>query len=90
MNHSETGSWEGTGQMDHERQGQYDERERPGDVRQQEAADRYQRARASGSVEGERSARQALEIQTLQNQIDRLERRVTSLEDELTALKSST
>lgn len=74
--------------MDEEWQGGQTKAERQSDVRQQEAVDRYQRAQASGSVEGERAALQALDVQTLQNRLDRLERRVTSLEDEVTALRS--
>lgn len=74
--------------MDDERHGEQAEAERQSDARQQEAVDRYQRAQTSGSVEGERAALHALDVQILQNRLDRLERRVTSLEDEVTALRS--
>lgn len=74
--------------MDDERQQEQVEAQRHGEVRQQEAEDRYRRAQASGSLEGERAALHALDVQTLQNRVDRLERRVTGLEDEVAVLRS--
>lgn len=67
--------------MDDERHGDR------GEAQRQEAEDRLRRAQASGSVEGERAALQALDVQTLQNRLERLERRVSGLEDEVAALR---
>lgn len=58
--------------------------------RQREAQGQYERAQQSGSVEGERAALQTLNIQTMQNEMEQLKRRVTKLEEELTALKGPT
>lgn len=58
-------------------------------ARQREAEDRYQRAQKSGSLEGERHALQALDVQTIQNRLAQLEGRVSSLEDEVAALRGA-
>lgn len=68
--------------MDDKRNADQAEAERQGDTRQQQAADRYQRAQSSGSVERERAALHALDVQTLENRLARLEGKVNRLEDE--------
>lgn len=73
--------------MDDERHENQIEARQQSDVQHQEAVDRYRRAQGRGSLEGERAALQALDVQTLQNRLDGLEQRVTRLEDEVQALK---
>jgi hypothetical protein len=82
-----TGSQEGGAQMKDARSNDQDEGQRQGEHREQAAAARYQRAQESGSVEREQSALLSLEIQALQNRVDRLERRVISLEGEVKVLR---
>jgi hypothetical protein len=73
--------------MDDERQIDQSEAYRQNDARQREAEDRYQAAQKKGSLEGERAALQALDVQALQNRLARVEGRLNRLEDEVTALR---
>lgn len=73
--------------MENERNQEQDDAARQRDAREQDATERHERARTSGSFEGERAAHLSLEMQTLQNRVDRLERMVAGLEDEVAGLR---
>lgn len=74
--------------MDDQRRRRDEEADRDNETRRQEAANDYERAQGGLSLERERAALHSLDLETVRSQVERLERRVARLEEELNALRS--